>query len=176
MQRRWFVLPIVAVAGILSGTLIGGLPDNTSAPILLEPASQTADGVLTADTTSIDVGAPTVVDSTVASAAPIPTEPPELTRERQDVRLLLVSTAEQIDMAESVTERLQAAGYPVSAMAGNANAGLFTILYYRFGFEDEAWVVAGDLFIPGADLQPLPADAVDEPGDIVIILGADATA
>ena len=83
----------------------------------------------------------------------------------------------RFNLAGANGNRLRRAGYVSIDVVDSPSTVSATIVYYRSGFDDEATIVAADLSVPNAILEPLPETAItanDALGDIIIVLGPDA--
>ena len=93
------------------------------------------------------------------------------------MRLVVANGDGRFNLAGANGNRLKKAGYVTIDLADVPTGSDPTVLYYRPGFDDEAAIVAADLLVPGALLQPLPDTPItvnDELGDIIVVLGPDA--
>lgn len=127
---------------------------------------------------STTTAVPTSTASTTTASPPETTvpSPSAETVDRSAVRIVLANGDGRFNLVGANKSRLEAAGY-VSIDQEDVASATATILYYRPGFDDEAAIVAADLLVPQALLQPLPDTPVtdsDAAGDIIVILGPDA--
>jgi hypothetical protein len=139
------------------------------------PTTIVASTTSTATPTSTTSNAPTtttgVTTTTITTVAP-----GHQTLDRADVRLVIANGDGRFNLAGRNGGRLAAAGYTQIDLEDAAKVPA-TVLYYRPGFDDEAAIVAADLSIPDALLQPLPDTPItanDSLGDIIVVLGPDA--
>ena len=148
-------------------------PDSTTtvAPTTVAPTAAETTSTAVPETTTIPPPPTTVAVETTAA-------PPEnQTLDRADVRLVVANGDGRFNLAGANGNRLEKAGYVTIDLADVAASSDPTVLYYRPGFDDEAAIVAADLLVPGARLEPLPDTPItinDEFGDIVVVLGTDA--
>lgn len=201
MERTWPAIVVVALAGIAAGILIAGPPSlgdsyvvdtptptttgvTTTVPATVPGTTTTPTAPVTAPvtTTSPDTVAPastTSAPATTTTAPPTTAAPTTVasgTLDRADVRLVIANGDGRFNLAGINADRLYAAGYVTIDLTDAAKVPA-TILYYRPGFDDEAAIVAADLLVPNAILEPLPDTPItinDELGDIVVVLGPDA--
>ncbi|MCU1361721.1 MAG: cell envelope-related function transcriptional attenuator common domain protein [Ilumatobacteraceae bacterium] len=204
MRRTWPLLVSLAISGGIAGTAIAGLPASTpDAVFVIAPETITNDpDAAISSTTTVAVGseAPTpVAVSTPAVSAPAAVDPagavdpavdaappttilsttlpPVTMTDRADITLVIANgDPARPGMAADVVQRMTQAGYGQVQVVDNILTVAQTTVYYRPGFDDEAWMVSGDLLMPAAPLEPAPANGVtsgDSEGDLVIILGPD---
>jgi hypothetical protein len=100
---------------------------------------------------------------------------------RADLRLVIANGDGRFNLATANADRLRAAGYVHIDETDVSKHVAATILYFRFGFDDEAAAVAADLGIPRAQRTLLPTGnpatpvtSDDSLGDIIVVLGPDA--
>ncbi len=101
----------------------------------------------------------------------------ETTVQRSAVRLVIANGDGRFNLAGSNGNRLRAAGYETIDLTDIGSRVDATILYFRPGYEDEAAIVAADLLVPNAVLEPLPSQPVtinDQLGDVIVVLGPDS--
>ena len=151
---------------------------NSVAPTTVAPSTSQAPDPTAAPTTAAPTSAPTTVPTTTTPPPPPPPPPPiDQTLDRADVRLVVANGDGRFNLAGANGNRLKKAGYVTIDLADVPTGSDPTVLYYRPGFDDEAAIVAADLLVPGALLQPLPDTPItvnDELGDIIVVLGPDA--
>ncbi|MGE0140519.1 MAG: LytR C-terminal domain-containing protein [Ilumatobacteraceae bacterium] len=201
MDKRWPILAGIAVVGAVAGVAVAG-QDARVSTFVVAPATQTTSPgsgpastvpplTITSTTVSptVTVPATTAPPTAPTTAAPVtttaPTEPPTttttvdpatVTLARNEVRLVVSNGDGRFNLAGANTNRLLELGYVEIDQEDSAKVDA-TVLYYRPGFEDEAAIVAADLLIPDAILEPLPDTEItgnDAAGDVIIILGPDA--
>jgi hypothetical protein len=206
MRRSLPILSAVAVIGAFAGVVIAGQEDGVDTFVIepevvdattVEPTSTAATPV---DSTvpAVSVTASTAIDTTTAPTAAPSTSPPSTTTTaasttttstpaettvpadqtvpKADVRLVVANGDGRFNLASINANRLRDAGY-VLIDEEDASKVPATILYYRPGFDDEAAIVAVDLLVPDAILEPLPDTPItdnDALGDIIVILGPDS--
>ena len=124
--------------------------------------------------------ATTVPETTVpATTAPATTAAPvdaDLL-DRSQVRLVLANGDGRYNLVGRNVDRLTPLGYTTIDQTDAPRPFDRTVLFVRPGFEDEAARLAADLLVPGALIEPLPAEPVtinDDLGDIIVVLGPDA--
>ncbi len=118
----------------------------------------------------------TVPETTAPPAAPVVPVDADLL-DRSQVRLVLANGDGRYNLVGRNVDRLTPLGYTTIDQTDAPRNVDRTVLYVRAGFEDEAARLAADLLVPGALIEPLPAQPVtinDDLGDIVVVLGPDA--
>jgi hypothetical protein len=198
IRRTWPVLVSLAISGGVAGTAIAGLPDSgPDAIVVLAPTSVTSVGTIVASEAPAPAVAPNASGASItavpsdASGAAVGSDgsgasvgsvgdPAVDVADRQHIRLVIVSgDGGRADLAMQGAGRMSAAGYTQFFISDEQLSADVTTVYYRPGFDNEAWMVSGDLLMPAAPLQPLPAAGVssdDAQADIVIVLGTDYVA
>ncbi|MCU1360609.1 MAG: hypothetical protein JWN99_1898 [Ilumatobacteraceae bacterium] len=205
MRRTWPIPVGIAVVGALAGIAIAGqqsgidtfvidaavetsVPGSTPDPVVVTLAPTTSVAAVTVPPTTLQAAGTTstvaVVTTTTVpassttsiAAATTTVAVADQTLDRPDVRLVIANGDGRFNLAGRNGDRLRAVGYTQIDLedAGKVTA---TVLYYRPGFDDEAAIVAADLTVPGAQLQPLPDTPItsnDALGDIIVVLGPDA--
>lgn len=199
MAKTWPFLLGVAVLGAAAGVAIAGRP--TPADTFVLDSSATTSTAPAATTTSVasETTSPSTTESApstteVATSVPESSAPASTTTDvtttdvtstsivdatlpRDQVRIVLANGDGRFNLAGSNAARLFEAGYVTIDQTDIGARYELTTLYYREGFEDEAVIVAADLLVPDAVLEPLgdePITADDDLGDIIVVLGADA--
>jgi hypothetical protein len=205
MRRSSPILAAIAVVGAFAGVVIAGqeatvdtfvidpaVVDATSAaPVstATDAAETTVPGDSATSTTpavttttrptppSSSAQTSTTATSPATTTAPVQTTlPPNQTLPRDAVRLVLANGDGRYNLVTVNADRLRAAGY-VEIIGGDTARVPATIVYYRPGFDDEAAVVAADVLVPNAILEPLPDTPItdnDSQGDVIVVLGPDA--
>ncbi len=177
------VVTSTAVSADSSSTSTSAVPpttvSNSVAPTTVAPSTSQAPDPTAAPTTGAPTSAPTTIATTTTTTTPPPPPPPPIdqTLDRADVRLVVANGDGRFNLAGANGNRLKKAGYVTIDLADVPTGSDPTVLYYRPGFDDEAAIVAADLLVPGALLQPLPDTPItvnDELGDIIVVLGPDA--
>ena len=148
-----------------------------------EPVA-TSESLLPTSTSVLPTSTSTSITPTTV-APPTTAPPPDTTTtvapvaetlDRAQVRIVLANGDGRFNLVGANKSRLEAAGY-ISIDQEDVASATATILYYRPGFDDEAAIVAADLLVPQALLQPLPDTPVtgsDAAGDVIVVLGPDA--
>jgi hypothetical protein len=198
MQKRWPILVGIAVVGAFAGVAIAGQGDRVNT-FVMAPAVETASteesslppATIVAPSTSPVTSPPSTTSPATTTAPPATTAappattaaPPPTTAEagngtlaRGDVRVVIANGDGRFNLAGANANRLRDLGYVDIDQEDAAHVDA-TVLYYRPGFDDEAAIMAADLLVPNAILQPLPdtpVTASDDAGDIVVVLGPDA--
>jgi hypothetical protein len=199
MQKRWPILVGIAVVGAFSGVAIAGHGDRVNT-FVMAPAVETASSdesslppaTIVAPSTSPVTSPPSTASPATTAPAATTTEapastaappPPPTTADagngtlaRGDVRVVIANGDGRFNLAGANANRLRDLGYVDIDQEDAAHVDA-TVLYYRPGFDDEAAIMAADLLVPNAILQPLPdtpVTASDDAGDIVVVLGPDA--
>lgn len=174
------VVTSTAVPAASSSTTTSAAPpttvSNSVAPTTVAPTTSQAPDPTAAPTTAAPTSAPTTI-ATTTTPPPPPPPPTDQTLGRADVRLVVANGDGRFNLAGANGNRLKKAGYVTIDLADVPTGSDPTVLYYRPGFDDEAAIVAADLLVPGALLQPLPDTPItvnDELGDIIVVLGPDA--
>jgi LytR cell envelope-related transcriptional attenuator len=201
MRRTWPIIIGIALIGALAGVAIAGQP-TTVDTFVIAPASvgitspsassesTSSTELVTTTTAASSTESTTAQSATTTTMAPTGTVSPTTTEVvtitinpgvnttlgRADVRLVIANGAGTFDLAGRNGDRLRAAGYTQIDLEDAAKVPA-TVLYYRPGFDDEAAIVAADLQVPDAILEPLPETPItigDALGDIIVVLGPDA--
>lgn len=117
-------------------------------------------------------------DPTVTTApTTTPALPPLTVRDRADVRLVLANGDGRYNLVGRNVDRLRPLGYVEIDQTDLANYVDRTTIYFRDGFEVEAYRLADDLSVPDALVEPLglvPVTNDDGAGDVIALLGPDA--
>lgn len=170
------------------------LPTSSFPPITVTPTTEPVRNPVppagSDTTTTVGTTVPpaaTVVETTVPTTTPTPTTtppPPTTTApvdadllDRSQVRLVLANGDGRYNLVGRNVDRLTPLGYTTIDQTDAPRSFDRTVLYVRPGFEDEAARLAADLLVPGALIEPLPAEPVtinDDLGDIIVVLGPDA--
>lgn len=197
MAKTWPFLLGVAVIGAAAGVAIAGRPtpadtfviDSSSTPTAptttvnattTSMVSETSEPPTTTEAASSTTGAQTTLPPTTVATSttePTTTSVVDSTLPRDQVRIVLANGDGRFNLAGSNAARLLDAGYVTIDQTDIGARYELTTLYYREGFEDEAAIVAADLLVPDAVIEPLgdePITADDGLGDIIVVLGADA--
>lgn len=207
MRKSWPFALVVIVVGGAAGVAIAGRPTPRD-PFVLSPDITSAATTVTttttptaASTTSTSPATTVAVTTTAAAttaAAPVTTSPPDTTTTAapvttvaptttlpgplppDQVRLVIANGDGRFRLASITADRISPRGYVIDLADPVATVDA-TIIYYRPGFDDEAAVVADDILVPDAILQPyptsnslLPITSSDDRGDVIIVLGPDA--
>jgi hypothetical protein len=155
---------------------------STSVPITALPATGTTVPVASAaSTTTTTTASPTTTTTLPPAPTPAPTAEttvaPAQPLDRSQVRLVLANGDGRYNLVGRNVDRLTPLGYTAIDQTDAPRKVDRTVLYVRPGFDDEAARLAADLLVPGALIEPLPAEPVtinDELGDIIVVLGPDA--
>ena len=182
MRRTWPYVVVGVVVGAVTGAAIAGLPSSDDS-FSMVGAAPTVESSTLVPTTAVPPTTvpPTTVPPTTAGPAPTTVGPSTTavsgTVPRADVRLVLANGDGRFNLAGANAKRLFAAGYVTIDLTDVSPRVPATILYYRPGFDDEARIVAADLLVPNALIEPLPDTPItinDPLGDIIVVLGPDA--
>jgi len=164
------------------------LPTSSFPPITVTPTTEPVRNPVPpagTDTTTPPT-APTVPPATTVPETTVPaTTAPATTAapvdadllDRSQVRLVLANGDGRYNLVGRNVDRLTPLGYTTIDQTDALRSVDRTVLYVRPGFEDEAVRLAADLLVPGALIEPLPAEPVtinDDLGDIIVVLGPDA--
>ena len=196
---------MVAV-GTVIGISIGGLPASRANEVDLSTTTTTA-FVPPADTsplvaTTIAVPAteplateplateppstePPAPETTVADTTAPTTEAPPVTDgvpvllDRAEVRVVVANGDGRFNLVGINVDRLLPLGYVTIDQTDVSESRRVdrTVVYYRDGFDDEAFRLAADMLVPAALLEPLGDRTVtndDANGDLIAVLGPDA--
>jgi hypothetical protein len=181
MRRSLPILSAIAVVGAFAGVVIAGQEASVDTfvidPEVVEattttPTSTATDSTapavsVTASTAAVATTTPPATQSTTSTttttAAPSTTTtlaaqttlPGNQTLPKEAVRLVIANGDGRYNLVTVNADRLRAAGY-VEIVGDDTAHVPATILYYRPGFEDEAAIVAADVLVPNAILEPLP--------------------
>jgi hypothetical protein len=91
---------------------------------------------------------------------------------------VIVNADGRFRLASITADRIRPLGYPI-ILSDSLQKVAATTIYYRPGFDDEAAVVAADILVPNAIIEPLPSNAPpitssDDAADVIVLLGPDA--
>jgi hypothetical protein len=158
------------------------LPTSSFPPITVTPTTDPARNPVPPNGTATTVPAATVPAATTTvpptTSAPGVTAPVDADLlDRSQVRLVLANGDGRYNLVGRNVDRLIPLGYTSIDQTDAPRKVDRTVLYVRPGFEDEAARLAADLLVPGALIEPLPAEPVtinDDLGDIIVVLGPDA--
>lgn len=139
---------------------VTGLTTTTTAP---PESSSTAEGVTS--TTADDVTTSTTLDTTSTSVVDV--RPPG------EVTAVVLNSMGLDGAAGRMTERLAEAGYQTLTPDNFTPEQDPSRIWYREGFAAEAAVLE-DL-LPGATVEPLPDQSLQEGADVVLVLGTGFT-
>ena len=190
---------VVASGGTIDPNATGAqntvalLPTTSFPPITVTPTTEPVRNPVPpagTDTTTVTPTIPVATTlppaTTVAPATTVPdtTAPPATAApadadllDRSQVRLVLANGDGRYNLVGRNVDRLTPLGYTTIDQTDAPRSFDRTVLYVRPGFEDEAARLAADLLVPGAQIEPLPAEPVtinDDLGDIIVVLGPDA--
>ena len=187
----------VAVAGLLAGMVVAGLPDHVPSDVVsseIQPVKATEPTTSTSSlpTTTVPAAASSSAPPSPATTPPPPTvatEPgttttggttvPTTTIASPATVLVVVGNAGPADrLASRMVEILATYGY-VNAMAATATQRrLSTEIYFAPGRDQEASHLAGTLGIPDEQVVPYPGTPItvgNEVGDLWLLVGNDWT-
>ena len=200
MRKSWPIFTGVMVVGAVAGVAIADRSPAIESTFVIDPSS------ITAPTSASTTTAPpsTISVTSIAGDTTVPPHqhdrdrrrwrhrpdhvdhrghrPPHAVagtpdvRPRTEVRVVVANGDGRFNLAGVNGNRLEAAGYTQVDLtdAGKVPA---TVVYFRPGFDREAVIVAADLLVPNAIIEPLPDTPVtsnDGLGDVVVVLGPDA--
>lgn len=200
MRKSWPIITGVVIVGAISGVAIADRSPAIEGTFMIDPQSVTtptsADTTTPAPDTTASPPTTAAVTSTVDSTIVIvvggdtdplrptttadsstePDTPAGDVRPRTEVRVVVANGDGRFNLAGVNGSRLEAAGYTQVDLtdAGKVDA---TVVYFRPTFDREAAIVAADLLVPNAIIEPLPDTPVtsnDDLGDVVVVLGPDA--
>ena len=146
---------------------------DTTAPATIPTATDVPPVTTVPPTTQAP--ATTEVPPTTAVTTSVPVDADLL--DRSQVRLVLANGDGRYNLVGRNVDRLVPLGYTTIDQTDAPRPFDRTVLFVRPGFEDEAARLAADLLVPGALIEPLPAEPVtinDDLGDIIVVLGPDA--
>lgn len=168
---RW-ISPAVIALGLLAGVAIVGNSSGTSELRLPLDAGSTSSSL--ADSSVPPTGPDT------SSAQPSTTTVPESTTtvvEPAMVSVMVVNGSTGNSVATVAADVLSSAGYldvVVSDVTFQSNE---SFVAYRDGFRRAALAVAALLSIPGEQVLPMVeanVDGINDPGDVLVVAGADS--
>ncbi|MEZ5224274.1 MAG: LytR C-terminal domain-containing protein [Ilumatobacteraceae bacterium] len=136
-----------------------------------------ADPTTTADEATLDTVTVTSDPTGSTDSTTAPALPPLTVRDRADVRLVLANGDGRYNLVGRNVDRLRPLGYVDIDQTDLANYVDRTVIYFRDGFEVEAYRLADDLAVPDALVEPLglvPVTNDDGAGDVIALLGPDA--
>lgn len=192
MKHPWLAYAIVSLVSIGAGVAIAGLPDNTSADVILVPVTTEPPAPTTTEepspATTTTEPAP---ETTEASAATTTTEPaPEATEasanttkpdttdpapgEIPDRSEMIVAAANGANVAGAAARAavlLEELGYSDVLPLNGTDIVEFTVVYYADGFQEAGLRMAEDLdLLPEfvAPLDEVPA-VIDLPDDVELL-------
>ncbi|MCB1002492.1 MAG: LytR C-terminal domain-containing protein [Acidimicrobiales bacterium] len=168
---------VVAVPATVATTtsLVASLP---ALPTTVDDPTDTTDPTA-GDGSTLDTATPTSepATTTATSTTTAPALPPLTVRDRAEVRLVVANGDGRYNLVGRNVDRLRPLGYVEIDQTDLSNYVDRTTIYFREGFEVEAYRLADDLSVPGALVEPLgpvPVTNDDGAGDVIALLGPDA--
>jgi len=134
-----------------------------------KPTTSSTTEIAAAATTTTDSPPTTDASTTTSSTAPATTTTTVPVRPPDEVRVSVLNSVGVAGAAGRLTEELEAAGYQTLPAGDYSPEQDPSRIWYRPSFSAEANELL--VYVPGAQVEPLPEPDLEPGADVIIILG-----
>jgi hypothetical protein len=153
---------LVGAAVFFLLVLLADNPDDVGTTTSADAATTTSADVSTSSSGAASTSSTSAV-STTSTSTTIPLRPPE------DVHITVLNSVGIPGAAARMTAQLAEAGYQTLQPSDYSPERDPSRLWFREGFSAEANVLLE--FLPGAVVEPLPDESLEEGADVIMVLG-----